>query len=74
MASATFILMHKRPSDPVAAAEALKFFNWTYAKGGKMAEELDYVPMPSDVVGAIQKLWLSEITDAAGKPIFTLSN
>ena len=27
-----------------------------------------------NVVGAIHRLWLSEIKDAAGKPIFALSN
>jgi len=74
MTSATFVLMHKQPTDPVAAAEVLKFFNWAYAKGGKMAEELDYVPMPGNVVNAVQKLWVSEIKDAGGKPIFALSN
>ena len=67
MTSATFVLMHKQPTDPVAAAEALKFFNWAYAKGGKMAEELDYVPMPGNVVNAVKKLWVSEIKDASGK-------
>ena len=45
--SATFVLMRKQPSDPAAASEALKFFDWVYANGGKMAEELDYVPMPA---------------------------
>jgi phosphate transport system substrate-binding protein len=38
-----------------------------------MAEDLDYVPMPVNVVGAIRKLWASEIKDAAGKPILALS-
>ena len=74
MTSATFVLMYKQPSDPVAAAEVLKFFNWAYAKGGKMAEELDYVPMPSNVVNAVQKVWVSEIKDGSGRPIFALSN
>ena len=74
MTSATFVLMHKQPRDPVAAAEVLKFFNWAYAKGGKMAEELEYVPMPGNVVNAVQKVWVSEIKDASGKPIFALSN
>src|SRR5215468_665404 len=74
MTSATFVLMHKRPSDPAAAAEVLRFFNWAYAKGGKMAQELDYVPMPATVVDAVQKLWASDIRDAGGKPIFALSN
>jgi phosphate transport system substrate-binding protein len=74
MTSATFVLMHKQPTDPVAVGEALKFFNWAYAKGGRMAEELDYVPMPGNVVNAVRRLWASEIKDASGKPIFALSN
>ena len=74
MTSATFVLVHKQPSDPAAAAEALRFFNWGYAKGGKLAEELDYVPMPSNVVNAVQKVWVSEIKDGSGRPIFALSN
>jgi phosphate transport system substrate-binding protein len=66
--------MSKQPNDPAAATEALKFFNWAYAKGGKLAEELDYVPMPGNVVNAVRKLWVSEIKDASGKSIFSLSN
>ena len=56
---------------PAAAAEALKFFAWAYAKGDKMAEDLDYVPMPDNVVSAIEKVWAAEIKDAGGKPLFT---
>jgi len=74
LAGATFILMHKQPKDTAAAAEALKFFAWAYAKGDKMAEELDYVPMPDTVVGAIQKAWTQQIKDASGKPLYALSN
>jgi phosphate transport system substrate-binding protein len=73
IAGATFILIHKQPGDAAAAGEALKFFNWAYAKGGKMAEELDYVPMPGNVVSAVQRLWAAEIKDASGKPLFVLS-
>jgi phosphate transport system substrate-binding protein len=74
ISGATFILIHKQPQDPAAAHEALKFFAWAYAKGGKMAEDLDYVPLPAKVVGAIQKAWASDIKDASGKPIYALSN
>ncbi len=45
--AATFILMHKVPTDKAASAEALKFFKWSFEKGGKAAEELDYIPMPN---------------------------
>ncbi|TGQ78876.1 phosphate ABC transporter substrate-binding protein PstS, partial [Mesorhizobium sp. M8A.F.Ca.ET.208.01.1.1] len=46
MTSATWILVYQKPDDAAATAEALKFFAWSYAKGDKMAAELDYVPMP----------------------------
>lgn len=71
MTAATFILIPKQPDDPVAAAEALKFFAWAYAKGDKMAEELDYVPMPGKVVSEIERMWAKEIKDASGKPLHT---
>ena len=55
-------------------AEALKFFAWCYAKGDKMAEELDYVPMPDNVVNDIQKMWSADIKDTGGKPLFSPTN
>ena len=74
MTAATFILIHKQPPQPAAAAEALKFFAWAYAKGGKMAEELDFVPMPASVVTSIEGVWTKEIKDASGKPVFTAAH
>ena len=74
MTAATWILLYKKPADVPATAEALKFFAWSYAKGGKMAEELDYVPMPANVVNDIQKMWSAEIKDAGGKPLFSPTN
>jgi phosphate transport system substrate-binding protein len=74
MTAATWILLYKKPQDTAATAEALKFFAWSYAKGDKMAEELDYVPMPDKVVNDIQKMWSSEVKDAGGKPLFSPTN
>jgi phosphate transport system substrate-binding protein len=74
IAGATFILMHRQPQDPVAAGEALKFFAWAYSKGDQMAQDLDYVPMPDKVVGAIQKAWADQIKDKSGKPLFAASH
>ena len=74
IAGATFILIHTQPQDPAAATEALKFFAWAYKKGGKMAEDLDYVPMPDKVGASIQKMWHADIKGADGKPLFTASN
>jgi phosphate transport system substrate-binding protein len=74
MTAATWILVYKQPSDAAATGEALKFFAWAYAKGGKMAESLDYVPMPANVVADIEEYWMSEIKDANGKPVFAMTN
>jgi phosphate transport system substrate-binding protein len=69
MTAATFILIPKQPEDPAAATEALKFFAWAYANGDKMAEELDYVPMPKKVIADVEKVWAAEIKDGSGKPL-----
>jgi phosphate transport system substrate-binding protein len=74
MTAATFILIPKQPQDPAAATSALKFFAWAYAKGGKMAEELDYVPMPAKIVGQIETMWSKEIKDSSGKPLHVTLN
>jgi phosphate transport system substrate-binding protein len=71
--AATFILIHKQPGDPAAAAEALKFFAWAFEKGDKAAEDLDYIPMPNNVVAEVKKAW-AEIKDANGKPLYGLSH
>ncbi len=73
IAGATFILIHKQPKEPAAANEALKFFAWAYAKGDKMAEELDYVPLPKNVTAEIEKVWATEIKDASGKPLYGMA-
>jgi phosphate transport system substrate-binding protein len=70
IAGATFILMHKTQDKPANAREVLKFFRWAYAKGDAMAENLDYVPMPDNVVKLIQAHWESQIKDASGKPVY----
>ena len=61
MTAATWILVYKKPADPKATAEALKFFAWAYKNGAKMAEELDYVPMPANVVKDIEAYWKSDV-------------
>jgi phosphate transport system substrate-binding protein len=74
MTAATWILIYKKPADAAATAEALKFFAWSYAKGGKMAEELDYVPMPAKVVRDVEGTWAADIKDANGKPLYAIGN
>jgi len=67
---ATFILMHKTQADGAKAKEVLRFFDWAYQNGDRMALDLDYIPMPDDVVKLVQAAWKSQIKDAGGKPVW----
>ena len=66
---ASFILIHRSQAKPETGKEVLKFFDWAFANGQKMADELDYVPMPDPVVKVIKAEW-KNIKDASGKPVF----
>ena len=66
---ATFILMYKSQAKPDSAASALKFFDWAYANGDKMAADLEYVSLPDSLKGLVHKAWADNIKDGAGKPI-----
>ena len=61
-------MLFRSQDKPANATAALKFFTWAYANGDKMADDLDYVPMPDNVIGAIEKAW-GDIKDASGKQV-----
>ena len=61
---ASFILIYSTPPDLTAAAEALKFFDWSYKNGAGMAAELDYVPLPDKLIKQIRATWKAEIKGA----------
>src|ERR1051326_3017592 len=70
MTGASFILMHKQQEKADIAKEVLKFFDWAFQNGDAMASELDYVPMPDNVVALIKAAWKQQIKDGAGKPVY----
>ena len=67
--STTFILMYKNQEKPATAANAMKFFDWAFNQGDKMAEDLEYVPLPDAVKILVRKLWADSIKDGAGKAV-----
>ena len=58
---ASFILVYGVPPDAAATGEALKFFDWAYRNGGKMAADLDYVPLPESLIKQVRATWKAEI-------------
>jgi len=51
---ATFILMYREPKNAKASQETIKFFDWAFVNGAKMAADLDYVPLPKAVTDRIR--------------------
>jgi phosphate transport system substrate-binding protein len=67
---ATFILVYKKQSNPVAGEGVLKFFDWAYKNGDPAAQQLDYVPLPQQVKNLVRKQWTAEVTGPNGKPVY----
>jgi phosphate transport system substrate-binding protein len=67
---ATFILMQKKQDKPEQGLETLKFFDWAYKEGSKLALDLDYIPLPDVVANQIRAHWKANITDTSGKPVW----
>jgi phosphate transport system substrate-binding protein len=65
---ATFIMMHSKQDKPQQATQALRFFDWAFANGDKMSDDLDYVPLPQSVEDMIRQQW-GKIADGSGKPV-----
>ncbi|MBS0581051.1 MAG: phosphate ABC transporter substrate-binding protein PstS [Proteobacteria bacterium] len=61
---ASFILVYAAPPDAAATTAALKFFDWAYKNGGKMAAELDYVPLPDALIQQVRATWKTQIKGA----------
>jgi phosphate transport system substrate-binding protein len=53
--AATFVIVYR---EGIAnTKEVIKFFDWAFSKGDKLAEDLDYVALPNDVKSQIRKDW-----------------
>lgn len=68
---ATFVLMLQTQDNPGQALEVLKFFEWAYAHGDGMALELDYIPLPDNIVKLIEDSWRTRIKSKSGQAIYS---
>jgi phosphate transport system substrate-binding protein len=67
---ASFILVYNNQDKPDVGKAVLKFFDWCYSNGAKMAEKLDYVPMPDNVANLVRATWHEKIKDTQGMSIW----
>ena len=67
---APFAIVYKKPENSADLLAALKFFDWSYKNGKAMADSLDYVMIPANVVKVIEKTWTDNIKDGSGQPLW----
>ncbi|MGX2975202.1 phosphate ABC transporter substrate-binding protein PstS [Ursidibacter arcticus] len=68
--AASFILIHKNSEKPEQTKSVFKFFEWAFQKGKESASELDYVPLPDNVVEQIKTHWKNEVKDKQGNALY----
>ena len=57
--AATFILVYKEGN--ANTQQVLKFFDWAYANGDKLAADLEYVALPAEVKTRIRAGWAKNV-------------
>ena len=70
ISGASFVLMQKSQDNADKAAAVLKFFDYSFKNGGKAAIDMDYVPMPANVVKLVQDMWKTDIKTASGQEVW----
>jgi phosphate transport system substrate-binding protein len=53
----TFILVPTNATDPARARNVLRFFDWAFRDGDKIADELVYIPLPEATKNAVRAAW-----------------
>ena len=68
--SPTFILLPKNPTDAARSLNVMKFFDWAFKNGERLAQELEYIPLPPAVQASIRASWAAEVR-FNGQPVWT---
>jgi len=67
---ATFVLMQTKALNAANSKSVMDFFAWSFKNGAAQATQLDYVPMPANVVKLIEASWKKDIKDSKGAAIW----
>ena len=66
VAATVFIIMYKQPKDAARTNTAIDFFKWALENGQKQATDLDYVPLPENLVKQIGTYWKTQFIGLKG--------
>ena len=68
--SPTFILLPTNPQDAERSRNVMRFFDWAFRNGDRIAQELEYIPIPDRVADAVREAWRTQVR-AGGQPVWT---
>jgi len=68
--SPTFVLLPANPTDPARSANVMKFFDFVYRNGDRIATGLEYIPLPAPVQEAVRATWRSTVKASDGTAIY----
>ncbi|MGZ5910516.1 MAG: phosphate ABC transporter substrate-binding protein PstS [Reyranella sp.] len=63
VAATAFVLIPRTAKSPARTKAALEFFRWVLERGQKSATDLEYVPLPPDLVTQIEAYWKSAFVE-----------
>ena len=61
-------LIYQEQKDAKIAEAMLKFFDWSFKHGTDIAKQLQYVPMPENVIAQVETAW--KTVTANGQPVW----
>jgi phosphate transport system substrate-binding protein len=67
------VLIYKHQDRPDAGQTVLRFFDWAFLHGDRMADSLDYVPLPDKLVELVETTWRG-VKSADDKPLWPVSH
>jgi phosphate transport system substrate-binding protein len=53
----TFILLPTNPTDATRSANVRRFFDWAFKDGDRLAQELEYIPLPQAAKDLVRAAW-----------------
>jgi phosphate transport system substrate-binding protein len=66
-----FALVPHAPKDPARALEVLRFFDWTFKNGARIASEAGYVALPLAVTTLVENAWRRQVKTSRGTSVWT---
>ncbi len=66
----TFVLLPTDPKDAAKTGAVMKLFDWAYKNGAKMAEDLNFIPLPAAVEDKVRQAWSSQIKGPGGAAVY----